>query len=594
MTGAWKSIFDDSHDPLAMLNPMSQLADPPMLIPESGEVGVVDKLIAEKKKVAPFDSKLPFYATAIGHRLDSSWEEKRQADLQRSLMKWTGIVSSWPGEISEISTSISGLHPTQICEQLGHYFSGKAPATLIKRANSMVFVMEHAHLLGYIFPYSEPELYSLLKTLKAAGNSCSRLEGVMEALTFCRYVFGIDDLQRAITSKRCYGAIAAGPVGKANQASPLTVADLERLHSILESDANAWDKLACGSFLFCVYSRARWSDFIHGERVTLDRYSDGRVAYAEMEVTIHKTMFSSARRFRFLNLAAPGVGVSGGDWIGAWLQCMLTLTIDPHSVDGACMMPAPGDDGRPLKRAVESDEAGCWLRLILGAKPKRSDSSRKLSTHSLKSTMLSFAAKRGYAHQDRLSMGHHAHPFKIADVYARDAQARDLRLLDRLIQEIRSKTFLPDESRAGRFSAVKKQKTDEAIDLDMEEKEWNLIEESKPASERREVNLVQPPVETVDSDEDSGSHITTDSSSDDSAGEEEPRALVQRQFLPPVAPAGYAFVKHSKTKMHHYLADGMQHVLACGRAKTAVYDKATNLRYDSAVCHMCQSAIAKS
>ena len=591
-TSAWKAIFDDSHDPLAALNPMSQLSDPPMLIPESGEAGVVEKLVAEKKKVEPFDSKLPFYATAIGHRLDCSWEDKREADLQRSLMKWTGIVSSWPGEISDLSSSIFDLQPAQICEQLGHYFSGKAPATLIKRANSMIFVMERARQLGYIFPYSEPELYSLLKTLKATEQSCSRLKGVMEALTFCRFVFGIEALQKAISSKRCYGAIAAGPVGRADQAAPLKVSDLERLHSVLESDGHIWDKLACGAFLFCVYSRARWSDFIHGEMITLDRFSDGRIAYAEMDVTIHKTMLASARRFRFLNLAAPGVGVHGGDWIEAWIQCMMTLNIDPHSADGVCMMPAPGDDGKPLKCAVETDEAGCWLRLILGEKPKRSDSARKISTHSLKSTMLSFAAKRGYSHQDRLSMGHHAHPFKIADVYARDAQARDLRLLDKLIEEIRNKVFLPDESRAGRLAPAKKQRTEDATLDEMDD--WDLVEDQKSGKEKQ-VGLRDPKiVETVESDDESGSHITTDSSSDDSSGEEEERTLIPRKFYPPVAPAGHVFVKHVKSKMHHYLADGMQNVLVCGRTKTAVYELATELRYDSAVCHLCQAAVARS
>ena len=187
-------------------------------------------------------------------------------------------------------------------------------------------------------------------------------------------------------------------------------------------------------------------------QVKLDKFSDGRVAYAEMDVIIHKTMHAAARRFRFLNLAAPGVGVYGNDWVGAWLQCMVTLNIDPYSDRGSCLMPAPGDDGRPLRRAVESDEAGCWLRLLLGEAAKKSDSVRKLSSHSLKSTMLSFAAKRGYSHTDRLSMGHHVHPSKMADVYARDAQARDLRLLDALIAEIRSKTFMPDESRAGRVA----------------------------------------------------------------------------------------------------------------------------------------------
>ena len=54
----------------------------------------------------------------------------------------------------------------QVCEQLGHYFVGKAPATLIKRANSMIFIMEQGHKLGYIFPYTESDLYSLLKVLK--------------------------------------------------------------------------------------------------------------------------------------------------------------------------------------------------------------------------------------------------------------------------------------------------------------------------------------------------------------------------------------------------------------------------------------------
>ena len=70
-------------------------------------------------------------------------------------------------------------------------FSGKAPATLIKSANGMIFLMEQSHKLGYIFPYRESELYSLLKVFKDTGQSASRLKGIMEALTFCRYVFSI-------------------------------------------------------------------------------------------------------------------------------------------------------------------------------------------------------------------------------------------------------------------------------------------------------------------------------------------------------------------------------------------------------------------
>ena len=314
---------------------------------------------------------------------------------------------------------------------------------------------------------------------------------------------------------------SAGPLGKANQADPLTVANLERLHSILEGSGDAWDKLASGAFLFCVYSRARWSDFIHGGEVKLDRFSDGRISYGDMDVTIHKTMHAASRRFRFLNLTAPGVGVHGNDWVGAWMQCMVTLNIDPHSPNGSCLMPAPGVDGRPLKRAIESDEAGCWLRLLLGEAVKRSDSVKKLSSHSLKSTMLSFAAKRGYSLPDRLSMGHHVHPFKMADVYARDAQARDLRLLDSLIAEIRAKRFLPDESRAGRMVSAKKQKGDHIFSDGDGDKSFSLVEEQVLDVNTKGGAELSDGGEQSQGESDGGSHVTTDSSESDSDSDHE-------------------------------------------------------------------------
>ena len=58
-----------------------------------------------------------------------------------------------------------------------------------------------------------------------------------------------------------------------------------------------------------------------------------------------------------------------------------------------------------------------WLRLLIGEEKTRHDSLRQISSHSMKATMLSYAAKRGYSHQDRLSLGHHVHPYQMADVY---------------------------------------------------------------------------------------------------------------------------------------------------------------------------------
>lgn len=141
-----------------------------------------------------------------------------------------------------------------------------------------------------------------------------------------------------------------------------------------------------------------------------------------MEVYIHKTMRSSAKRFKFLDLVASGIGFSGHNWIGTWVNVLNELGCEPLvSRPGKCLMPAPGEDDTPCKRPLDCSEVGTWLRLLLGESAKRFESNRLISSHSLKATLLSMAAKRGLSHEDRLAMGHHAHPFKMADVYAREA-----------------------------------------------------------------------------------------------------------------------------------------------------------------------------
>ena len=527
-TPMWRCIFDESYDPLESVNPTRLLTGPTLpVLPRDGDE-LRDSFVANKRTVRALDEKIPIFSLAVGHRRDVSWEEKREADFQRSLMKWTSIVLAWPIDWPICQAFNESETVVQVCEQHGHYFVGKAPATLIKRANSMIFIMEQGHKLGYIFPYTESDLYSLLKVLKSTGQSASRLKGVMEALTFCRYVFNIDPLHPLTISKRCYGAISSGPVNRAKQAAPLSVRDLVHLHEVLETSDDVWDRVMSGSSLFCVYARARWSDFVHCGNLTLDKLDDGTIAYVDADVEIHKTMFAAARRFRFLNLTAPGLGVHGTNWVSHWIAALEQLGIDPFNVEGGCIIPAPDSEGRPLKRALESDEAGCWLRLLLGEKHSRSESTRAISSHSLKATMLSFAAKRGYSHPDRLSLGHHVHPYKMADVYARDAAARDLRLLDALIMEVRDGSFKPDESRAGRLDLSKRQRMDgENFDPILNEQ---TIEPVPPVALRpRDVAADRaegpgPLSDEVDDGEVSG-HVTTDSSSSDSDGGE--RGLVQ-------------------------------------------------------------------
>jgi hypothetical protein len=101
------------------------------------------------------------------------------------------------------------------------------------------------------------------------------------------------------------------------------------------------------------------------------------------------------------------------------------------------VMPAPDKDGQVSQRPLESGECGKWLRRLLGLDVAAgSDSSRRVSSHSLKSTMLSFAAKRGLSVPDRLMLGYHSSQMHMAMVYSRDGAAASLLLLEGLIDEI--------------------------------------------------------------------------------------------------------------------------------------------------------------
>ena len=81
---------------------------------------------------------------------------------------------------------------------------------------------------------------------------------------------------------------------------------------------------------------------------------------------------------------------------------------------------------------------------------------RRVSSHSMKATVLSYAAKRGISVPDRLQLGYHTSQFQMSLVYSRDGAAAGLIILASLLKEIREGRFRPDETRSGRIIEVDK------------------------------------------------------------------------------------------------------------------------------------------
>ena len=529
------------------------------------------------------------------------------------MAKWDRVLRSWDpatdpalAELVEMEDEGKRLSTLEDC------MARKAPSTMLKRANSLLRLTGVCSKEGLAMVIAESDLYQLLRDIKGSGASLSQIRGIMEAVTFCRYVFSMSSMDILCKSSRCWGVGAAKQAYIPTKASPLRVVDLERLHEILANDVDAWQRLFAGCCLFCAYGRTRWSDAQHVDVFTFDKDpGTGEIVYIEAVVQVHKTQNLQGRSPRCLELVAPGKGVVGESWIQSFLDARESLNLgDQHP-----FMPAPDMGGLPTVRALGTDECGAWLESLLVGRD-----GQRTTSHSLKATMLSYCAKFGVSHQDRLALGGHSHPGRMADTYGRDALARPLRLLGTVIQAIRNKEFLPDVSRAGRFTRQEPVLTDswdqaEVIDLPNRFPDQvlpKLTSENLRAHEacqndpevvvkaEKEVCLgsalgaeeINSSKEDRISDRSSSGNATSsdsDSSSSLSSTQSQTFALPRRKV--PEPPAGHRFVQHKKIMTLHFQKNEHYRFTICGRKSEAPLGPPVRIRPDTPICRNCRRSL---
>ena len=253
------------------------------------------------------------------------------------------------------------------------------------------------------FPCTKREYYDFLRAERRNGAPVSRLRGYNQAINFCLHVLGIQELQDVSTSKRCIGAGKSDSPAERCQASPLRVSELLTLHGILQKGTSTWSSYFAGCVLLCIYSRARWGDLMRSERLIIDRDNSGVIQFVEVRVGRHKTMSSQQHKHQFFAMVAPALGVDKVPWADMWLKLRTKLQLKLKNPPDSAVMPAPDQWGDATDRRLESHEAGAWLRkLLFGEQVQLKE--RRISSHSMKSTMLSFAAKRGVSVPDSCNL----------------------------------------------------------------------------------------------------------------------------------------------------------------------------------------------
>ena len=172
-----------------------------------------------------------------------SWKEDQEAKMDVALKRWFDIISQFP----EFHETVKQLHLLAgLAEQLRmlrDILSGKAPATLIKRANSMLKYIEKLREAKVQVPGDESFLYAYFCDLRNSGIALSRLRSIVEAIRFTEFVFGIEGLSQRLLSERCIGASRRVGETVLKQSDPFTVEQLSILHGVLhDKSALFWDR----------------------------------------------------------------------------------------------------------------------------------------------------------------------------------------------------------------------------------------------------------------------------------------------------------------------------------------------------------------
>ena len=568
----WSSIFDPSHDPFdiatrkTLKRPVQHVVNN---IPTEEE-DVVSRKLKNPRDMRDFHS--------VVKRLSiQSWRDERDAQWDTAIRRWRAMILTWDENERIVEELISRDSFKSQAQILVDVFFNKAPATLLKRCNSLGRLCNFLKDDNKLFPCNESTLYQFLSYEKSKGSPASRLKGVLEALTFVRHMLGIEKLDGCITSRRCMGAASSKELTMVRQADPLTVAHLQCFHKTLVEDPEIWNRVFCGMVLFCTYARSRWSDAQHSEKLLEDRDIDGELFFLECSVGVHKTCRAIHLRHQFLPLVSPAHGIVEDSWGEQWLKDRMTLGIS--DLKEFPLMPAPDDQGLPTVRPVSTSEAKDWMHMIL-RKQGHNMANFRISSHSLKATFLSFLAKRGCLFEDRLALGYHTNNLKMASTYSRDAASRPLRVLQDLIQEIKTSIFRPDATRSGRLSKA----TPDVLAADVPEAS-KLIEvkvETDKVSLNDVVNLISDDELLSDSEE---SHCATDSSSDSG---EECVVTSGRMFSTVHVPEGTTLWKHEKLKTLHLTFEDHKLYFLCGRKISDLYSKVSKAqRFDVPQCRQC-------
>ena len=220
-------------------------------------------------------------------------------------------------------------------------------------------------------------------------------------------------------SRRCVGLAEVMTSRKTflSQADPLTMQEVRILHGLLkDGNLDAADRAMTAFCILSIYGRCRVSDTACVRRAQWDTDHEGR-GYLVLWTSVHKASRVHRRKAQLMPIVVPLTGVDGAPFGNEVRGIQLETRADAFLMSP----PHPGSAGKALRRPLDTDEVTAFLQHCLFRSGASELRGRKITSHSMKRTLLSVASKFGMSREDRSSLGHHADVVAGADaVYAFD------------------------------------------------------------------------------------------------------------------------------------------------------------------------------
>ena len=562
------------------------------------------------KRVRPFPESGECFRGAISSRGYDNDEDKVEGVWRRALEKWLVVVTECP-RTSLIGDRVSGMAATEAAATLRELFGRKSAATVLKRGSALVAFIAWCRKTfceEEPVPFRTLHLKGYLRHLKAIKRPASAFTGFQEAVNFAIHVVGFSVALNArgqppgggVWSPWCSGVIGQALQGKAErkQATVLTVHQVAALEHMLQDDSlSAFDRCACGALLFGIFSRSRVSDLrkTFGWLLDFDQLGDGGDGFIECRTRDHKTANLVLQSGVSMPLVAPAMGVTSSSWAIRWARVAEEVGLGFTEDRKGPVLPAPDQRGGWTNRSVDAGEVTKWLHALLSR--SGNDASPGTTSHTVKSTVLSWCAKYGMGRHPRLQLGHHTSGDGSLDTYGRDTLAPALLQLTSMLESIRRGVFLPDLTRSGRFrkrTSIKVESSEEEPEPAAEMEGVEDVHSSSGATGSFLRVDAERESEGMDGAAQSGSSSSSEDSSSD-AGQGDAWVVGEDFRNPESKPAAWkpdtVMYRHVRTGVVHIMAAGSSEgIFTCGIPLTKDHAEVTDVPFLSLrKCKQCEA-----